>query len=139
MDSLEGMVSPGIIPFPHTIGSAPILPEDAGKIRGKALAAMREQTKNQMTQIYEQMQVLVNQARELRSRIEVSEKIYMARIQFEPVIGHTYYLYEKDDQSHFLSMISPEEWGRKLPYKQHIASVKLLSDHTWEVLNHNPK
>jgi hypothetical protein len=30
-------------------------------------------------------------------------------------------------------MIAPGEWGDKLPFKQYLASVTLLSDHTWEV------
>ena len=128
---------PGLMNIPHTIGSAVIKPEDMGKIKGRALSAMREQTRMQMSNIYEQMHVLANQAREIKGRIEVSEKIYMARIQFEPVIGHTYYLYDKDHESQVLSMISPQEWGDKCPYERHVATVQLLSDHTWNIIENN--
>jgi hypothetical protein len=31
-------------------------------------------------------------------------------------------------------MISPEEWGKNIPYKKYLAKIKLLSDHTWDVL-----
>ena len=58
--------------------------------------------------------------------------IYDAQISFIPVIGQTYFLYEKADASHLVSMISPIEWGRsKNPYKSFVATVRLLADHTW--------
>jgi hypothetical protein len=124
---------PGLINYPHTIGSAVIRPEDMGKIKGKSLTAMREQTRTQISRIYEQMNLLISQAKSIRSRVEISEKIYMAQMQFEPVIGQTYYLYEKTGGAHVLSMISPSEWGNRFPFNRHIATVLLLSDHTWDV------
>lgn len=125
--------NPGLIAFPHNIGSAIIKPEDKGKIKGRAVAAMRQQTDRQMKQIYEQVQTLVNQANEIKHRVEVSERIYMAQMNFEPIISHTYYVYEKKDGSDVLSMISPDEWGKSFPFKAFIAKVTLLADHTWEV------
>lgn len=130
--------NPGIISFPHHLGSAVIKPEDKAKIKGRAMMAMQDQTHREMAQIYEQMRVLVKQAGEIKKRVEVSEKIYQSQINFEPVINHVYYLYEKDNHDHILSMISPEEWGKSIPYRKYLATVKLLSDHTWEVLNNNP-
>lgn len=125
--------NPGLIAFPHNIGSAVIKPEDRGKIKGRAVAAMHQQTDRQMKQIYEQVQTLINQANEIKQRVEVSERIYRAQMNFEPIISHTYYLYEKKDGSDVLSMISPDEWGRSFPYNVFIAKVTLLADHTWEV------
>ncbi len=126
---------PGLIAFPHTVGGAVVKPEDEGRIKGKAMSAMKEQTSHQLHQLYEQMKTLVKQANAIKKRVEVSEKIYLAQMNFEPVIGQTYYLYEKEDGSNVLSMISPEEWGRDLPYRSFSARVRLLSDHTWEVLS----
>ncbi len=127
--------NPGLMNFPHTVGSAVIKPEDLGKTKGRALTAMREQTSRQMSQLFEQMKVLASQARDIRKRIEVSEKIYMAQMGFEPIISQEYYLYLKEDGDHILSMIGPKEWGRKMPYKKYLNKVKLLADHTWEVLD----
>ncbi|WP_224999199.1 DUF2452 domain-containing protein [Cesiribacter sp. SM1] len=125
---------PGLIAFPHTVGSAVIRPEDKGKIKGRALAAMRDQTQRQMQQLYRQAQLLADQAREIQKRAEVSEKIYEAEMNFEPHIGHQYHLYQRPEGEHLLSMIGPGEWGRSKKPGEHIASVKLLPDHTWEVL-----
>ena len=126
--------NPGLLEIPHTIGSALIKPEDMGKTKGRAMTAMRQQTHNQMTQIFEQMRVLAGQARDIRKRIEISEKIYLAQMGFEPIIGQIYFLYLKKDGCHLLSMISPSEWGKSIPYEKYISSVKLLADHTWEIL-----
>ena len=127
--------NPGIINFPHHIGSAVIKPEDRGKIKGRAMMAMKDQTHREMAQLYEQMHVLARQAREIKKRVEVSEKIYESQINYEPVINHIYFLYEKEDKSTILSMIGPQEWGKTLPFTTYVATVKLLSDHTWEVLD----
>jgi hypothetical protein len=94
---------------------------------------MRQQTEKQMSQLYRQMQVLAEQAQEIKRRVEVSERIYLADIGFEPLVGHTYYLYERKDGSDLLSMIAPNEWGRSTPFKRFVAQVLLMADHTWEV------
>lgn len=127
---------PGLVPFPHHVGSAVVKPIDEGRIRGKAMAAMVEQTNVQLKQLYDQMQTLMRQAAEIRLRVEVSERVYQAQMNIEPVIGQTYFLYERDDHSDMVSMISPEEWGKPLPFKRCIARLRLLSDHTWEVNEH---
>jgi hypothetical protein len=126
--------NPGLLPYAHTAGGAVIRPEDKGRIRGNAMTAMYDQTDRQMEQLRQQMETLMKQAKSLNARMGVSEIIYQADIPFQPVIHHIYHLYQrKSDGSHVLSMISPAEWGRKAPY-EHLATVRLLGDHTWEVL-----
>jgi hypothetical protein len=50
------------------------------------------------------------------------------------VIGNDYHLYEKKSGDRVLSMLSPADWGKKIPFEKFVASVKLLGDRTWEVL-----
>jgi hypothetical protein len=87
--------SPGILPFAHTVGGAVVLPEDEGRIKGRAMAALKEQTDRQQGQLYEQMQTLVKQAHDIKQRVKISKKIYWSQMNFEPVISKEYYLYEK--------------------------------------------
>jgi hypothetical protein len=124
---------PGTLSFPHHSGSAIIKPTDRGKIKGRAVSAMHEQTERQMNQLYEQMSLLAKQANDLKSRVEISERIYLAKINFEPLINHTYYMYEGPDKKDILSLIAPTEWGRSNTQMNYLATVKLLADHTWEV------
>ena len=96
---------PGLIEYAHHAGSAIIKPEDKGRIKGTAVTAMHDQTDRQFRQLYEQMETLISQAK-----------------------------YLKKDGSDVLSMVSPEEWGRSFPYEIFEAEVRLMSDHTWEVV-----
>jgi len=109
--------TPSTIAYPHSVGSAVIKPEDEGKIKGKAMAAMVEQTNQQLGQIHEQIQLLAKQAQAIKSRVEVSEKIYHAKMGFDPLIGHQYYLYQRENGQYLLSLLAPEEWGRKKPFE----------------------
>ncbi|WKN40541.1 DUF2452 domain-containing protein [Tunicatimonas pelagia] len=124
---------PGLIAFPHTVGGAVIKPEDQGKIKGRAVSAMRQQTDKQMQQLYEQAQTLARQAQAIKERVDISERIYEAEMNFEPIIAHTYFLYQKKSGTDVLSLVSPQEWGKSHPYEAYVAKVTLLSDHTWEV------
>ena len=125
--------NPGLLPYAHTAGGAVIKPDDMGKIKGRSVLAMRQQTDRQMNQLYEQMEVLARQAKLIADRKEISERIYEASMGFEPIISETYYLYEKEDGSDLMSLVAPEEWGRSFKYSRYLAKVKLLADHTWEV------
>ncbi|MBI2722368.1 MAG: DUF2452 domain-containing protein [Bacteroidetes bacterium] len=127
--------NPGLIAYPHTVGSVVIKPEDVGKLKSRALAAMHQQTAMHLLQIQKQVELLVSQANEIKKRIEISEKIYTATISFEPLVGHVYHLYNKANE-YKLMMISPDEWGRERAHELgYVNTVRLLSDHTWEIIN----
>ncbi len=126
--------TPSTLPYAHHSGSALIKPEDQGKLKGRALSAMDHQTDMQMAQIYEQMKLLSDQANKLQDRKRISEYIYQAEMRFEPLINHTYFLYEKEAR-YILSLIAPQDWGRSKTTLVYLATVKLLADHTWDVLD----
>ncbi len=135
IDSEKVAENPHLLPYGHHVGSASIKPVDKSKVKGKAVAAMQEQTGQQLGQIKKQMQTLAQQASEIQKRVEISEKIYDADTSFEPQIGHTYYLYERKEGEYVLSMIGPDDWGKSMPFKEYLAAVRLLADHTWKVLD----
>lgn len=127
--------NPGLLPYAHSISAPVIRPEDEGKIKSNALSAMREQTAVQFDQIRAQMELLAAQAKKIQDRIIISQEIYGAEMGFDPLIGHTYFLYERKTGVKVLSMISNDSWGRSFPFARFIAKVKLLSDHTWDILS----
>jgi len=126
--------NPHNLPYPHTAGSALVKPEDEGKLKSRALNAMEHQTDMQLKQLYEQMNLLASQAKGLQDRKVISEKIYGAEMRFEPLINHIYHLYQKDDKKYLLSLIAPDQWGRSKKTFEFVATVQLLADHTWDVL-----
>jgi hypothetical protein len=127
--------NPHSLEYAHHSGSALIKPEDQGKIKGRALSAMEYQTDMQLNQIYEQMQLLAEQAKKLSDRKKISELIYTAEMRFEPLINHTYYLYKKENGIHLLSLVAPGQWGKSGSALIYLATIKLLADHTWEVID----
>ena len=131
--------NPGLIDFPHHIGSAPIIKNDPALIKSKAMSAMIEQTNAQWQQIQQQLELLKQQAEKLKRRIEFSERIYNAQMNFEPVIGHIYFLYHNQKKNiDVLMMVHPKEWRSMPDYLIFECAIKLLADHTWEVLDNHP-
>ncbi|NUO00339.1 MAG: DUF2452 domain-containing protein [Saprospiraceae bacterium] len=125
--------NPHLLPYAHTVGGALIEPIDRGKVKGRAMAAMYEQTDRQLAQLREQIELLARQAKVIHDRIAISEEIYLSEMNFEPLHGHTYHLYRRSNGRSVLSMIGPDEWGTRMPM-DFVASARLLADHTWEVL-----
>lgn len=121
-----------VLPYSASVSGALIKPTEEGVIRHKALTAMEEQTNMQLEQIRKQIELLALQAQEIQKRKELSMMIYNAKLNFQPVIGQVYHLYEKKDDNLMISMVSPKEWGASGPFKRHIAKVQLLADHTWK-------
>lgn len=126
--------TPGLLPYPHHVGSAPILPTSAAHIKHQALEAMHEQTDAGLAQIKAQLDLLAQQAQAIQLRREISARIYAIPLSFKPEIGHTYHLYVRTNGSRFLSMVGPHEWGKSTPNMAFEATVRLMADHTWEVI-----
>lgn len=82
--------------------------------------------------LYTQLQELKSQYTVLMQQVYWNDLVYNSKFNFEPIVGHVYYLYEAKEGT-ILSIISPEEWGKSLKLKW-IGSFKLTSDKTWEVL-----
>jgi hypothetical protein len=88
----------------------------------------------QMVQIQQQIELLATQARAIQERVQISEWIYEAELNFKPIINHVYHLYRRSNGRHTLSMVGPREWGPKGPSSTFVASIRLLADHTWDIL-----
>lgn len=126
---------PGLVEYAHSVGGFSVVPTEQGVIKGRAMNAMQEQTQERLDMILEQMRTLAKQAKEIQDRVEISHYVYDAEIKFEPIMGKKYYLYEKNDGSKLLSLIGPTEWGQtEKRFKKCLAEVRMLSDHTWKVL-----
>ncbi len=134
IDSDKISEEPGTLKYGHHRGSFPVIPTKKGMIKNKALSIMEEQTDMQLQQIKEQIDLLANQAKKIQQRVEISQLIYNAEIKFEPLVSHNYHLYENDNGEYLLSMIGPKDWGFKGNPYTFISSVKLLGDHTWEIM-----
>lgn len=121
-------------PYALTVSSPKIEPVDKRLLKANAHEAMQYQAQQQIDMLRKQAALLLQQARDIEHRLEVSHAIYKANINFEPVIGGIYHLYQKDDGSQVLSMVAPYEWGARMPFAEFLHTVRLLADKTWEIL-----
>ena len=135
--SVEGKnvaLNPHELSYAHDRGSQVVKALDLNQSQAYALQAMEEQTSKQMDSIKEHIELLANQAKQIEQRVQISHIIYGAQVSFEPLIGREYHLYKKVSGKYVLSLLSPSEWAQKLPFQYWVAKVKLLADHTWDVL-----
>jgi hypothetical protein len=65
----------------------------------------------------------------LLREFEDNELVWNSNMSFEAHIGTEIYLYENSKGEVFSSLISPGEWGRKIPYYGHF---KLDTDYSWK-------
>jgi len=71
---------------------------------------------------------LIRQYEELVDEFNINKLVYESNMSFKPLIGHTYYLYEREDGSRFISILSQAETG----WVGYIGAFRLKSQYTWE-------
>ena len=125
---------PSFAPIPLSVSSPAIRPEDRKLIKAQAVEAMHLKAQQQIDLLRRQAELIMAQARELEERVRISQQIYEATMRFSPTMGMTYHLYKRKDGEVILSLVSPAEWGQGFPFKLFVATVKLLADHTWDIL-----
>lgn len=126
---------PSLLEYAHSVGGFSIVPTEQGLIKSSAREAMKQQTEEQLSLIFEQMKVLARQVQDIKKRVHISDLIYNVEMTFQPIIGKRYFLYEKENQVKFLSLISPQEWGDKIKLFKYLAEVQLNADHTWKIID----
>lgn len=106
--------------YPTELGSQKFSPDDVSLFK----IEKTQKLKNHFSSKFEEIQ---KEYQKLMDEISLNERLYLAKHNFEPISGHSYYLYEKNNEE-FLSIISPEEWGNRYFY---IGKFQFLSDGRW--------
>ena len=112
-----------LLPYATSVGAPVIKTEDVDLWKQRGVNKVNKQIETKFNELKEEYQRLVEEYR-------WNELVYTTRFNFEPVIGDIYHLYVGDDGEVFLSLISPNEWGREC-----IGSFKLGSDQKWIKVN----
>jgi hypothetical protein len=120
-------------PIALSVSSPKIEPIDKRLLKANAYETMQHQAHQQISMLKKQADLIIEQARLIEERLIISRQIYEADLNFEPVIGTVYHVYEKKGKT-VLSIISPNEWGKKQAYERHVCSARLLADKSWELL-----
>jgi hypothetical protein len=81
-----------------------------------------------MVDVFErEKQELIDRAKKLQNEYETSILVWESIMSFEPIVGHTYYLYDFE-KGKTLSLLSPDEWNKRELY---IGAFTLTSENKW--------
>ena len=116
----------GIIPYGDN-RSAPSF-----KDTEKEISIWKDQKHNSSNKYFDtKLQELQEEYNKLTEEYKLNEMVYNAQCRFGPVIGEVYHLYQREDESTFLSMIGPNDWLSVKP-DNFIGSFRLTSNDKWE-------
>ena len=104
-------------PYPTTVGSQSFEPIKVDKSTSVNANRYFESRLNE----------LKDQYKKLIEEYNWTRLVYEAQYSFQPIVGDVYHLYEKENKTLWLSLISPNEWNQ--PY---VGSFKLITDGKWE-------
>ncbi len=110
--------NPGLLSYPHSIGSAPIKPENTSSFINRATNKVNKEFKDRFERLKTEYECLLEE-------LEWNKIIYESELRFEPVVGEIYHLYQKDGKN-FISLIGPHEWKHN-----YLGSFRFSHDLKW--------
>lgn len=116
----EGKISQAFMPYPVSTLSPKIIPTDLSSFKSRGISEVERELQQKLTEIRETYLAAID-------HFNWNKLIYEADINFEPIIGQTYHLYEVRGRK-LLSMIAPGQWHHK-----HLATVRLNVDRQWKL------
>jgi|TARA_B110000037_G_scaffold140677_1_gene159088 hypothetical protein len=116
----EEKISPAFMPYPVSTLSPKIIPTDLSSFKSRGISEVERGLQQKLTEIREEYLAAID-------HFNWNKLIYEADINFEPIIGQTYHLYEVRGRK-LLSMIAPDQWHHK-----HLATVRLNIDRQWKL------
>jgi flavin reductase (DIM6/NTAB) family NADH-FMN oxidoreductase RutF len=116
-----------LLPYGTNIGAPSITPFGVSTWKNKNINSFNHIFNNKIEQIKDDYTELIDE-------YNINELLYGANMSFEPIIGQTYHLFlKKNNTDHFLSLIHPDTW-KSQTYK---GSFQLNSDKTWIKVDSN--
>ena len=107
--------------YPTEIGSQPFMPDE--------IELFKLDKSNKLKHHYvSKFEELKSDYQKLMEDISMNERIYQSSYNFPPIVGQIYYLYKKENDDEFLSIISPIEWNNRYEI---IGSYQLQTDGRW--------
>ena len=113
-----------IKPYPTSVGSQAFEPI---KVDKSTSVSANHYFNSRLEELREEYKKLIQE-------YNWTKLVYESHYSFQPIVGHTYHLYERKDKSLWLSLIAPNEW--KQPY---VGSFKLQTDGKWEKISYENK
>lgn len=113
--------SRAFLPYPTSTLSPRIVPTDLSSFKARGISEVERDLQQKLVELREQYLAAID-------HFNWNKLVYEAQIQFEPVVGETYHLYQTGSRR-MLSMIAPDEWP--MP---HLATFRLNVDRQWQLV-----
>lgn len=132
-DTLVHFFNRNITPYPTEVGGPNFDLVPVTQKKDIMLNVGRIHAQQEYDRIIELVKVLEKQATGIKRRLEVTEAVYAAKYDFQPVHNKIYWLvFDSKIKNTRLSMLGPKDWSTGSPeHYQYLYRVKWLGDHTW--------
>ena len=108
-------------PFGTNVGAPSIIVTDTSAWHQRNVSKFNTILSNKLENLKKKYEDIIEE-------FEINQKIYSIKFNFEPIVGHTYYLYKNNSNNcYYLSIISPNEWS-----KESDGAFRLNYDGLWE-------
>ncbi|EDO25541.1 predicted protein [Nematostella vectensis] len=67
----------------------------------------------------------------------ISAMEHQTDMQLKQIYDQMQLLSDQEDRAFLLSLIAPDQWGRSKKSFEFVATVRLLADHTWDIIQKN--
>ncbi len=111
------------LPYPTSTLSPKIIPNDLSTFKSRGISQVERELQQKLVEIREEYIEVVD-------HYNWNKLVYESEINFEPVIGNIYHLYNLRGKN-TLSMIGPEECFFS---DSHLAAFKLNVDKQWDLV-----
>ncbi len=115
--------NPGILPYGSNVGAPAIKPTNISSWKQERIVSTNHYFETRYNEIKEEYIKLMEE-------YEWNKLVYNAKYNFQPLVGHTYYLYQHKKGYLWLSLIEPEQWDQIF-----IGAFKLTTNDKWEKVN----
>ena len=89
------------------------------------------EVKNYFTKKFQEIK---KEYEQLIEELNWNQVILDSEMMFKPVIGKSYYLYQKKNGNRFMSLIKPEDWNDKVDFN-YVGTFKQDSRQKWDCID----
>jgi hypothetical protein len=122
-----------ISPYPLSVGSPSFELIPIKKQKDQMINVARMHAEQEYNRIMQLVDVLQQQAAEIKRRLDLTDMVHAARYDFQIAHGQVYWLAQDTRHNEIiLCGMGPTGWSAGPPaWYEYIVAVKWLGDHTW--------
>ncbi len=103
--------------YPLSTLSPPIKPTDMTQVKQQSIAVTNHYVKKEYARLQEQADVIMKQFRDLDRRVKITEVVMQSKMRIKPIVGQSYWLYRKHDNTYVMSLIGKDSWASGCPHE----------------------